>query len=402
MRSDVDTTIASIQDAKFLLTTHSDRGLFVMKNESKFLVAASLGLLAVTSTAFAEDEVKATSAPTLGSVLEASGITATGYVAASWYTQDTDTHAHQFDTLHETFQLDQAAVTLAYQPKEGFGALVNVVGGQDAKVINGATYGDTSAYALAHESTLAVAQAYVQYVGGPVTIMAGKFTTLAGAEVFAPTGNTNYSRSLLFFNEPLVHTGVRVAVAASDMFTITGGINNGWNYDSSHTSSKTAELGLGFTPSKKFSLLAAGYSGEDALAGGKKTLVDLVATFNATDSLSFVLSYDNGKQDFDDNSPSYKWDGIAGYVNVAFTDQWRLSLRGETLTAKQSGSSDAKYSEVTATVGFAPVKSFEFRAEVRSDMSNKISGTGLFNKFNDAGDPTDSGTELALQALYKF
>jgi len=369
-----------------------------MKIESKLLIAASLGLMSITSTAFAEEEVKA--APTLGSVLEASGITATGYVAASGYTQDSNTATHQFDYLHETFQLDQAAITLAYQPESGFGGLVNVIAGEDARLINAATSAgnDTSAYSIF--------QAYVQYKGGPVTFMAGKMATLAGAEVAAVSGNTNYSRSLLFFNEPLVHSGVRVSVAAGDMFSFTGGINNGWNYDSSYTSSKTAELGIGFTPSKHFSLLAAGYSGEDAfgLAGtgaGKRTFIDLVATITATDSLSFIVSYDNGKQDSDAGAPALKWDGIAAYVNVAFNDQWRMSLRGETIKFKQDFASDVKLDEFTATVGFAPVKSFEFRGEIRLDSSNKIGGSGLFTKFSN-GDPTDSGTELALQAVYKF
>jgi len=363
-----------------------------MKNETRFLIAASLGLLSVTSTALADEEVKA--APSLGSVLEASGITATGYVAGSWYTQDTDTAVHQFDTKHESAQLDQAAITLAYTPDSGFGALVNVVAGEDARAINAATSGDTN--------SIAVTQAFVQYKGGPVTLMAGKMLTLAGAEVIAVTGNTNYSRSLLFFNEPLVHTGVRASVAAGDMFSFTGGINNGWNYDSSHTSSKTGELGIGFTPSKKFSLLGAYYTGEDPVVVGKKSLVDLVATFTATDSLSFILSYDNGKQDFDSGAPSFKWDGFAGYVNFAFNDQWRISGRYEAMTFKQSGSSDAKLSEATVTVGFAPVKSFELRAEVRMDSSNKIAGEGLFEKFNANSDATDSGTELAVQAVYKF
>ncbi|HEX2585914.1 MAG TPA: outer membrane beta-barrel protein [Steroidobacteraceae bacterium] len=376
-----------------------------MKIESKLLIAASLGLMSITSTAFAEEEVKA--APTLGSVLEASGITATGYVAASAYTQDSNTANHQFDANHEGFQLDQAALTLAYQPETGFGGLVNVIAGEDARTINSATGpgGKSSAFS--------VFQAYVQYKGGPVTFMAGKMATLAGAEVVAVSGNTNYSRSLLFFNEPLVHSGVRVSVAAGDMFTFTGGINNGWNYDSSYTSSKTAEVGIGFTPSKKFSLLAQAYSGEDPvgldLSGlgftatdrGKRTLIDLVATLNITDSMAFLVSYDNGKQDSDVGVSSLKWDGIAAYFNVAFNDQWRLSLRGETLKYKQDGASDAKYDEFTATVGFAPVKSFEFRGEVRVDSSNKIGGNGLFTKFSN-GDPTDSGTELALQAVYKF
>jgi len=377
-----------------------------MKSEIKLLMAASLGMLSVTSTAFAaEEEVKAV--PALSSVLEASGITATGYVAASYYHSDQTNYAHQFDVEHESFQLDQAAFTLAYQPKEGFGALVNVVAGQDARIINAAT-SVGSVLTPADSSPYSIAQAYVQYVGGPVTIMAGKFATLAGAEVFAPTGNVNYSRSLLFFNEPLIHTGVRVAVAASDMFGFTVGVNNGWNYDST-SQSKTTELGISFTPSKKFSLLASGYTGQDSFAVGKKTLVDLVATFNATDSLAFVLSYDNGKQDYDDNDPSFKWDGVAAYVNVAFSDQWRMSVRGEMLKGKYDGDvTDQKLTEFTATLGFAPVKSFELRAEVRQDSTNKSAAGGFADGFIPKYKPTtsvtdtDSQLEFALQGVYKF
>lgn len=374
-----------------------------MKKELTYLAAASLGLMSLTSTAFADEEVKA--APSLSSVLEASGITATGYVAASFYDQTADTASHQFDTLHDSYQLDQAAFTLAYQPKEGFGALVNVVGGQDAKVINAATSNGTN------DSPVALAQAYVQYVGGPVTIIAGKFGTLAGAEVFAPTGNANYSRSLLFFNEPLLHSGVRATIAPSDKFSFTLGVNNGWNYDNSWTS-KTAEVGVTVTPSSHFVLAASGYSGEDpnGLAGtgaGKRTFFDLVATITVNDKLNFVVSYDNGKQESDASLVSdFKWDGIAAYVNVQFTDQWRLSVRGETMTFKQDGNPDVKQSEVTATVGFAPVKSFELRAEVRQDMVDKINGVGIFDKvFDGPGaltDPTDNGTEFALQGVYKF
>lgn len=366
-----------------------------MKIESKILIAASLGLMSVTSTALADDDVKAMPAPTLASVLDASGITATGYVAASYYDQSSNTFVHQFDTLHDSFQLDQAAVTLAYQPKEGFGALVNVIAGQDARVINASTTpGDSSPYSIA--------QAYVQYVGGPVTIIAGKYATLAGAEVFAVSGNTNYSRSLLFFNEPLVHSGIRATIAAGDMFGFTLGVNNGWNYDWS-SSSKTAEVGISFTPVKAFSLLAQGYSGEDELAVGKKTLVDLVATYNATDALSFILSYDTGKQDYDSGASSWKWNGAALYVNYAFSDQWRISLRGETLKYTfDSGAPDQKWNEITATLGFDPVKSFELRFEVRQDSSNTIGGNGLFDKFGGAGGPTDNGTEVALQGVYKF
>src|ERR1700741_4455435 len=102
-----------------------------MKHEQKILMAASLGLLsAISGTALAADAAPA--GPTLADVLGASGITASGYVAASYYHSTGENTFHNYDNSHDTFALDQASLTLAYQPKEGFGALVNVIGGEDA------------------------------------------------------------------------------------------------------------------------------------------------------------------------------------------------------------------------------------------------------------------------------
>jgi len=225
-------------------------------------ILAALGMMGIGAAA---------NAATLSEVLSASNITATGYVAASYFHSTEYNAGHQFDVGHDDFHLDQAGLTLAYQPKEGFGALVDVIAGEDARVVNFAESGDTE--------QVNVKQAFLQYAGGGWTIMAGKFVTLAGAEVIAPTGNTNYSRSLLFtFSEPLTHTGVRATYAVNDMFGVTVGANNGWNYTSSGSGSKTGEVGISITPSKAFTLTAQGYFGKDPVLDAAKMLVDLVGT----------------------------------------------------------------------------------------------------------------------------
>jgi len=63
----------------------------------------------------------------------------------------------------------------------------------------------------------------VQYAAGPVTVIAGKFVTLAGAEVIAPTRQHELiPRSLLFTNlEPLTHTGIRLTVAPVEVVSFT-------------------------------------------------------------------------------------------------------------------------------------------------------------------------------------
>jgi hypothetical protein len=375
-----------------------------MKKLPKQLLAPAL-MLSITTcgTAAADDEPAkpaTPNAPSFSDVLTASGITESGYVTASYYHSNGYGTYHQFDNKHDSFQLDQAALTVAFQPKEGFGAFVNIGAGDDMKVLNAAEGGSPNSFDIV--------QGYVQYATGPLTAIAGKYVTLAGAEVIAPTGNSNFSRSLLFFAEPLTHTGIRFSYAASDTLNIVAGVNNGWNYSSLSTSgSKTAEAGIAWTPSKTFSLAAQAYVGKDPAFDAQRTLVDAVVTYGATDALTLVLSYDWGKQEqHEAGDPDLTWNGVAFYANYAVNDQWRMSLRLEYLDDKNgfiSGlvGTPQKLKEGTLTVGYAPAKSFELRLEARCDKSDKETFVRSINA--EADNPfADSQTGVALQGVYKF
>ena len=337
---------------------------------------------------------------TLAAILDTSGITATGYVAASYYHSNGYNYEHQFDNKHDTFQLDQAALTVAYQPKEGFGALINIAAGEDMKILNAAEG--------SNPNTFDVVQGFVQYATGPLTVIAGKYVTLAGAEVIAPTGNTNFSRSLLFFAEPLTHTGIRTTYAATDTLSLIAGVNNGWNYSSlSSSSGKTAELGVAWTPIKAFALTAQAYVGKDPTFDAQRTLIDAVATYNATDALTLIVSYDWGKQEqHTAGSPDMDWSGVAGYANYAISDQWRVSLRLEYLDDKDgfvtATGTPQKLKEGTVTFGYDPVKSFELRVEARYDKSDKSPFLRSLSYTDSPNTFADSQTEFVLQGVYKF
>jgi hypothetical protein len=320
-------------------------------------------------------------------------------VAASYYHSNGYSTYHQFDDKHDSFQIDQAALSIAYQPKQGFGALVNVAAGEDMKILNAAEG--------SNPNTFDIVQGFVQYATGPLTVIAGKYVTLAGAEVIAPTGNTNFSRSFLFYAEPLTHTGIRATYAASDTISLIVGVNNGWNYSSLQTSgSKTAEMGVAWTPDKLFSLTAQAYVGKDPTFDAQKTLVDAVATYNATGALTFILSYDWGRQQqHAAGAPDLDWNGAAFYTNYALSDQWRVSLRLEYLDDKDGfvTATDVRQTlkEGTITFGYDPVKSFELRLEARYDKSTRPS----FVRSISEADPSplaDSQTGVALQGVYKF
>lgn len=377
-----------------------------------------IGLLAVGGVASAADAPAAPAAPappvpSLADTLTSWGLTTSGYIAASYYASNgypggtlsdgslAGLPLHQFDTRHNTFQLDEAGFQIAYQPKTGFGALVDVIAGEDAKILNSAEGGS---------GTFDVRQAFVQYVTGPLTVIGGKFVTLAGAEVINPTANTNFSRSLLFFeSEPLTHTGFRATYAASDTLNLIAGINNGWNTTSTDYGSKTGEAGIAWTPNKIFSLTAQAYfgkAGSYSSIDAERTLIDVVATYNATSALTFVINADWDQQqdavtDAAGNTHSATWGGIAGYVNYAFNDQWRVSTRIEYFDDKDAFATGAQQHlwEGTLTFGYAPVKSFELRAEFRYDSSQAAE---LLRGTQPALSYGDNLSEIAIQGVYKF
>lgn len=350
----------------------------------------------------------------LDELLSSVGLTASGYIAASYQASNGYPVAssngiaffpHQFDIEHNTFQLDQAGLQLAYQPKGGFGALVDLIAGEDARILHAAEDG--------HENTFDIRQAFVQYATGPFTLMAGKFVTLAGAEVINPTLNTNFSRSLLFTeSEPLTHTGIRGSFAATGEITLYAGINNGWNITSTSYGPKTGELGVAFAPaSKLFSLAINAYLGKVEAYDANKALIDFVGTCNVTSQLSLVLNFDwdQQQQGLIDTSGALRnasWHAAALYVNYAINDAWRLSLRGEYLDDRDGFVTGAEQTlnDATLTVGYSPVKSFELRAEFRYDKSG--SSTPSFYKtrtaFNAGVPDSDSLSGFALQAVYKF
>jgi Putative beta-barrel porin-2, OmpL-like. bbp2 len=259
-----------------------------------------------------------------------------------------------------------------------------------------------------------VTQAFVQYATGPVTIIGGKFVTSAGAEVINSTANTNYSRSILFgYAIPFTHTGTRVSYAATDTFTLIGGVNQGWDAFKDTNSAKTLELGGTFSPSKQLSFSAMNHYGKERVGGlvgtgpeGNRNLIDIVATFNATDNLTFILNYDYATQDNTatvaaNGATKSKWEGLAGYVNYQFNEQWRLSFRAEYFNDRDGYRTGIvqTWKEATLTLGYSPLKNLDLRAEVRADRSN-----ANVRAFVDSNGVTASNSQnsFGLQAIYKF
>lgn len=339
------------------------------------------------------------------------GLEFSGYVDASYnhlsksnaFTSGTANRV--FDLKQNGMALQQIGLTVAKQPKEGLGGLVNVTIGRDADVIN--AYG----LGLGKKNKVDLTQAFAQYATGPWTVIGGKFVTMAGAEVIKSGANPNFSRSILFgYAIPFTHTGVRATYAFDDALSVMAGVNNGWDDFRDTNGGKTLELGMTYVPSKTYSLGAQAYTGKERVDGltntgpeGTRSLIDLVGTFNATEQLTFIVNYDYGTQKTaplaGGGTGTAKWSGIAGYANYQINEQWRVSGRAEYFDDKDGYRTGVvqKWKEATLTVGYMPIKALEIRGEVRADSSNVAS-------FADKSGTGASKTQRSygLQAIYSF
>jgi hypothetical protein len=375
----------------------------------KLLLASAVSaLFAAPATVLAQ--AKPPAVPTLDKVLEASGISVSGYIDAGYTHSDRNIEAgiggppsvppRVFDNQNNSFALHQVGLTVAKQPKEGFGGVVNLTMGKDAQLIHSVSG------AAVDTSMFDVTQAFVQYAGGPLTLIAGKFATLHGTEVIASSGNTNISRSILFGSVPFTHTGVRATWALGDTVSLIAGVNNGWDQITDTNKGKTVELGATLAPIKPLSIALSGYSGKEGVAptDGTRTSLNAVASYTIIDPLSVGLevlsvSQENFTSLVDGSTIKAKYTGVAGYVTFMFTPKFRGVVRVESFNDKDGfrfGRADTKYKEVTLTGAYVASDSFEARVEARRDNATNT----VFTDY--AGAASKTLTTLALQGLYKF
>src|SRR5713226_10280632 len=368
-----------------------------------FLASAVSALFAVPATVLAQ--AKPAPVPTLDKVLEASGISVSGYIDAMYTHSDRNQAAFStrvFDLENNSFALRQFGLQVAKQPKEGFGGLVNITVGKDAQVIHsfpeftGANTG----------SMFDVTQAFLQYSSGPLTVIAGKFVTLQGSEVIWTPTNVNASHSILFGAIPFTHTGVRATWALSDTVSLIGGVNNGWDQLTDSNKAKTAELGVTLNPIKPLTITVSDYYGKETVpfaitgaADGMRNSLNVVASYTVIDPLTIgaeILSVSQDIPGAGGTTTSAKYHGAALYVSYMFMPKLRGVLRAESFDDKDGfhfgaglpaalglATSDTKYREVTATVSFLASDSFEARAEVRRDQATNTvftDSTGALSK----------------------
>ncbi len=252
----------------------------------------------------------------------------------------------------------------------------------------------------------------------------GKFATPMGAEVIEALDNMNYSRSFLFnYAIPFTHTGVKAYYPFSDAFNVAFYVVNGWDNTNDNNNGKTVGVSFGITPVKPVTFAFNFMYGpeQDNNSSNERFLFDWVATFNATDKLTFVLNTDYATEQGVSTAlgtVNTKWYGVAGYAKYQFTNIFAVALRGEwfkdpdgartTYTTLPDASVlptgiGQTLKEITLTPEFKVAKNLIVRPEYRHDWSDKNS----FGAIGSAPVALPSGHDktqdtIAVGVMYLF
>lgn len=251
-----------------------------------------------------------------------------------------------------------------------------------------------------------IQQAYVSWVT-PVglNIDFGKFVTHLGAEVIESQGNWNYTRGLLFCCAiPYYHAGLRLNYPVNEMLFVNGYVVNGWNNVVENNDMKTFGATIGITPIKSLPIVLNWVGPEESDSFKDRQVYEAIATYHATDFLSFMANYVYGSQeDADALSASFgddlKWSGLALYARLT-AGSHAFALRYERADDKDGfmfGTPDNKVSEVTLTAEKTIGKDLLTRLEYRMDQSDE-----KIYEDKDGLTDKDRQSRLVLGMVYSF
>lgn len=328
-----------------------------------------------------------------------------------------------FDNNMDTFSVNQFDLAFSKNPNPegGVGFMLDLLMGQDARVINAGNNGSTADW-------ITPIQAYIDVVaplsfigdneilGNTIDIKVGKMVTLAGLEVIRAPDNWNISRSLVFnLGEPLTHTGVRATYGLfNDKLTTYFGINNGWDNVIDNNQWKTIEAGFSVSPLESVTWMTSLYWGPEnnQTSSHKRFLLSNVLGWDATDKLSFKGEFTIGNENrvrnllndgaSGDTFGNTAWFGWAAYARYQLTEKWGWVGRFEVFrdpeffrTNGLNGGSTGIAStlwEFTIGTDYKLYDNLTSRLEYRLDRANQ------HNPFNGEAHQSTIGAEL----IYAF
>jgi hypothetical protein len=215
-------------------------------------------------------------------------------------------------------------------------------------------------------------------------ITAGKFVTPFGAEVIDATGNSLYSRGILFnYAIPFTHTGVKLNYIFSPQWSAYVAAVQGWEVFENNNDAWSVMAGGAYTSPDAKAVVALNFitgPEQNDNVSNQRTVVDLVLTYHWNDALTQVVNFDYGVEEAAAASGSAAhWYGAANYFTYTINDYlaatWRIEWFRDDGGARTGMT--ANYFENTWGVTITPApkdpvwKNVSFRPELRWDAADK-------------------------------
>ena len=319
-----------------------------------------------------------------------------GAVAANPF--KADSNSFSFDQLW--FELERP---VSEENRAGFRA--DIVYGKTAGLLSGLTGGDGFS-----GNDLEVYQAYVQYLApfgeNGVTIKAGKFATLIGAEVVQAPYNFNITRGQVYnLFQPITHSGILASGALGPVDITVGLVNGTRNFPASDidvNNNKAVLFALSTSPSESLSLSLAGTHGDAQEAGGggksgdKETILDLIIGWEPSESFSSYINADWISTE-DSTVGDVDGFGIAMAGRYALSERTGIAARVEYIDLEfepvgPTPDVPLEMFTITGTLDHKLANNLTLRGEVRYDVIEDAGGGSAENLFfDDDGNTVLSG-----------
>jgi hypothetical protein len=341
-------------------------------------------------------------------------ISVNGFVAASYFYNFNHPDGDSLigsnapvDLLHpdsHSFSLDQVWLTLSRDASEdqraGFKA--DFVYGKTASILSGNNAGDGFA-----GNDFDLYQGYVTYlapIGEGVTLQAGKFATLIGAEVAQANGNWNVTRGNVYnYLQPINHTGVLASTPIGPVTATFGVVDETRAFPATNAdknNNKALLFGLAATGETFAGSFAGTYgrSPTGATKHDKELILDVIARFTPNETISSYVNFDYISSE---NSaiPSLEFDGfgISGATRVALGEKSGVAGRVEYLKLDPDAGNDFGIWGLTGTFDHKLTDALTLRGELRYDA---LTESGNLYVGDDGPGDDDSQVTAGVELIY--
>lgn len=307
-----------------------------------------------------------------------------GFVSASFFHNfnQSEPMANAFVRKNDEFSLNKVKLALeqpvAYNASEwDAGFRVDLIAGEDAKVIHAAGLGDA-------DTPFDLEQAYINInapVGRGMKLAVGKMVTLMGVEVIEETQNPNWSVGNQFlYAENATQLGGAASYKWSDRIETTLAVFNGWDRvnDNNRSMSYCGKVGVTLNDSTTIALLGYGGPEQDSNNSDWRRGAEVILTQKIGKRISLYIQGDYG---IEDNAAlgggTAEWVGMGFWATYDFSEKVQVALRadhfiddGSSRTGFDS-SGNASITSATLTVNVKPFKKLHVRPETRYDRCSE-------------------------------